>query len=261
MRKPLIVGNWKMYKTITEAEDYVAQIKDRLPAKQVAEVEMAVPTLFLQSLARLTAASPLKIVAENCFYQDEGAFTGETSPLALRELGIKHVILGHSERRRLFFESDQVVNQKVHAALSAGLCPILCVDETMKRLAEHGQVAWVVNQVITGLAGVSEDQLAHIVIAYEPSWAIGTGKAAASPVEANEGCYLIRQTVACLYGEAAANRVRILYGGSVNQANLPQLIGRPDIDGVLIGRASLDPATFLTMVDQVVAASGGEASA
>lgn len=251
MRKPLIVGNWKMYKTITEAEEYVNQIKDQLPPKDQIEVELAVPTLFLQSLAQRTVDSPLKIVAENCFYRDEGAFTGETSPLALRELGIKHVILGHSERRRLFFESDAVVNQKVHAALNAGLCPILCVDETMKRLAENGQVAWVVNQVITGLKGVSADQLQRIVIAYEPSWAIGTGNAAASPVEANEGCYLIRQTVALLYGEAAADRVRILYGGSVNEANLPQLVSRPDIDGVLIGRASLDSATFLAMVAQV----------
>lgn len=248
MRKPLIVGNWKMYKTITEAVAYVDRIKTQLPPADQVEVELAVPTLFLQSLVERTRGTNLKIVAENCFYQDEGAFTGETSPVALRELGIKHVILGHSERRRLFYESDTVINQKVHAALQAGICPLLCVDETMKRQAQGDQVQWVVSQVLSGLAGVAATQLPRVTLAYEPSWAIGSGKAAATPIEANEGCYLIRQTLARIYGEPAAAQVRILYGGSVNQANLPALLAKPDIDGVLIGRASLDPAVFLRMV-------------
>ena len=248
MRKPLIVGNWKMYKTITEAVAYVDRIKTQLPPADQVEVELAVPTLFLQSLVERTRGTNLKIVAENCFYQDEGAFTGETSPVALRELGIKHVILGHSERRRLFYESDAVVNQKVHAALQAGICPLLCVDETMKRQAQGDHVQWVVSQVLSGLAGVAATQLPRVTLAYEPSWAIGSGKAAATPIEANEGCYLIRQTLARIYGEPAAAQVRILYGGSVNQANLPALLAKPDIDGVLIGRASLDPAVFLQMV-------------
>lgn len=248
MRKPLIVGNWKMYKTITEAVAYVDRIKTQLPLADQVEVELAVPTLFLQSLVERTRGTNLKIVAENCFYQDEGAFTGETSPVALRELGIKHVILGHSERRRLFYESDTVINQKVHAALQAGICPLLCVDETMKRQAQGDQVQWVVSQVLSGLAGVAATQLPRVTLAYEPSWAIGSGKAAATPIEANEGCYLIRQTLARMYGEPAAAQVRILYGGSVNQANLPALLAKPDIDGVLIGRASLDPAVFLQMV-------------
>ena len=248
MRKPLIVGTWKMYKTITEAVAYVDRIKTQLPPADQVEVELAVPTLFLQSLVERTWGTNLKIVAENCFYQDEGAFTGETSPVALRELGIKHVILGHSERRRLFYESDTVINQKVHAALQAGICPLLCVDETMKRQAQGDQVQWVVSQVLSGLAGVAATQLPRVTLAYEPSWAIGSGKAAATPIEANEGCYLIRQTLARIYGEPAAAQVRILYGGSVNQANLPALLAKPDIDGVLIGRASLDPAVFLQMV-------------
>ncbi|KRN45097.1 triose-phosphate isomerase [Limosilactobacillus ingluviei] len=248
MRKPLIVGNWKMYKTITEAVAYVDRIKAQLPPADQVEVELAVPTLFLQSLVERTRGTNLKIAAENCFYQDEGAFTGETSPVALRELGIKHVILGHSERRRLFYESDAVVNQKVHAALQAGICPLLCVDETMKRQVQGDRVQWVVSQVLTGLAGVTAAQLPRVTLAYEPSWAIGAGKAAATPSEANEGCYLIRQTLARLYGESAAARVRILYGGSVNQTNLPALLAQSDIDGVLIGRASLDPAVFLQMV-------------
>ena len=248
MRKPLIVGNWKMYKTITEAVAYVDRIKTQLPPADQVEVELAVPTLFLQSLVERTRGTNLKIVAENCFYQDEGAFTGETSPVALRELGTKHVILGHSERRRLFYESDTVVNQKVHAALQAGICPLLCVDETMKRQAQGDHVQWVVSQVLSGLAGVAATQLPRVTLAYEPSWAIGSGKAAATPIEANEGCYLIRQTLARIYGEPAAAQVRILYGGSVNQANLPALLAKPDIDGVLIGRASLDPAVFLQMV-------------
>ena len=248
MRKPLIVGNWKMYKTITEAVAYVDRIKTQLPPADQVEVELAVPTLFLQSLVERTRGTNLKIVAEICFYQDEGAFTGETSPVALRELGIKHVILGHSERRRLFYESDTVVNQKVHAALQAGICPLLCVDETMKRQAQGDHVQWVVSQVLSGLAGVAATQLPRVTLAYEPSWAIGSGKAAATSIEANEGCYLIRQTLARIYGEPAAAQVRILYGGSVNQANLPALLAKPDIDGVLIGRASLDPAVFLQMV-------------
>ncbi len=238
-----------MYKTITEAVDYVDQVKDALPDPAKEEVELAVPTLFLESLVEHTRGTALKIVAENCFYQDEGAFTGETSPLALRELGIKHVIIGHSERRRLFFEDDTTVNKKVRAALNAGICPILCVDETMKRKQEHDKIVWVVSQVISGLQQVSEEELARVTVAYEPSWAIGSGNEAATPAEANEGCYLIRQTIAHLYSEQAAERVRILYGGSVNLANIKLLMQKDDIDGVLIGRASLDAATFLKMVN------------
>lgn len=260
MRKPLIVGNWKMYKTITEAVDYVDQIKGALPDPAKVEVEIAVPTLFLQSLVERTATSPLKIAAENCFYHDEGAFTGETSPVALRQLGVKHVILGHSERRRLFYETDEVVNQKVHAALNAGICPILCVDETMKRGQSHGQIAWMVSQVIAGLNGVSEAEMGRVTIAYEPSWAIGAGNAAATPSEANEGCYLIRQTIAALYNDQIADQTRVLYGGSVNETNLTDLMVRSDIDGVLIGRASLDPTNFLKLVS-IVSDSKGEGDA
>ena len=249
MRKPLIVGNWKMYKTITEAVDYVDQIKDALPDPEQEEVELAVPTLFLESLVEHTRGTNLKIVAENCFYQDEGAFTGDTSPMAQRELGIKHVIIGHSERRRWFYEDDATINKKVHAALSAGICPILCVDETMKRKQEHDRIVWVVSQVISGLQGVKESELSRVTIAYEPSWAIGSGNEAATPQEANEGCYLIRQTIAHLYNDEVANQVRILYGGSVNLSNIKTLMQKDDIDGVLIGRASLDATTFLEMVN------------
>jgi triosephosphate isomerase len=200
-------------------------------------------------MVQAAAGSPLKVMAENCYYQDAGAFTGETSPRALYAAGIHHVILGHSERRTYFHETDELINKKVKAALGNGLCPIVCCDDTMgRRVANDQKIHWVVNRILEDVKDLSQNEVAKVTIAYEPSWAIGTGQSA-DPSQAEEGCYLIRQTIADMYGEQIANEVRILYGGSVTTKNVNALMAKPDIDGALVGIASLDPQTFLQIVN------------
>lgn len=249
MRVPMIAGNWKMNKGVTEAVDFVNQIKDQLPPAKEQETALAAPTLDLVPMVHAAAGSQLKIMAENCYYKDSGAFTGETSPKSLYEAGIHHVILGHSERRNYFNETDELINKKVKAALRNGLCPIVCCDDTMGRRVAHDQkIHWVVNRILADVKDLSHDEVMHVTIAYEPNWAIGTGQSA-DPSEAEEGCYLIRQTMADMYGEDAANNIRILYGGSVTTENVASLMAQPDIDGALVGIASLNPTTFLQIVN------------
>ena len=247
MRVPIIAGNWKMHKTVAESVDFVKKIRDQLPPAEQLETALAGPTLSLVSMKEAAAGSPLKIAAENCYYKNEGAYTGETSPYALYQAGIHHVILGHSERRTYFHETDELINKKVKAALQNGLCPIVCCDDTMGRRIAGKKVHWVVSRILADLHGLSNDEICHVTIAYEPSWAIGTGESA-DPEQAAEGCYLIRQTISDMYGDAVANNVRILYGGSVTNANINALMAKADIDGVLVGTASLDPQTFLQLV-------------
>lgn len=249
MRVPMIAGNWKMNKTVDEAVSFVNQIKDQLPPASQQETALAAPTLSLVPMVQAAAGSPLKVMAENCYYQDAGAFTGETSPRALYAAGIHHVILGHSERRTYFHETDELINKKVKAALGNGLCPIVCCDDTMgRRVANDQKIHWVVNRILEDVKDLSQNEVAKVTIAYEPSWAIGTGQSA-DPSQAEEGCYLIRQTIADMYGEQIANEVRILYGGSVTTKNVNALMAKPDIDGALVGIASLDPQTFLQIVN------------
>lgn len=247
MRVPIIAGNWKMNKDVAEALSFVNQIKNQLPPADQLETALAAPTLCLVPMVKATVNSPLKIMAENCYYKDKGAYTGETSPQALYHAGIHHVILGHSERREYFHETDELINKKVKAALKNGLCPIVCCDDTMRRRVAGKKVHWVVSRILADLHGLSNDEICHVTIAYEPSWAIGTGESA-DPEQAAEGCYLIRQTIGDMYGDDVANDVRILYGGSVTTANINQLMAKSDIDGVLVGNASLNPATFLQLV-------------
>ncbi|MCH3922201.1 triose-phosphate isomerase [Limosilactobacillus sp.] len=249
MRVPMIAGNWKMNKTVDEAVSFVNQIKDQLLPANQQETALAAPTLSLVPMVQAAAGSPLKVMAENCYYQDAGAFTGETSPRALYAAGIHHVILGHSERRTYFHETDELINKKVKAALGNGLCPIVCCDDTMgRRVANDQKIHWVVNRILEDVKDLSQNEVAKVTIAYEPSWAIGTGQSA-DPSQAEEGCYLIRQTIADMYGEQIANEVRILYGGSVTTKNVNALMAKPDIDGALVGIASLDPQTFLQIVN------------
>ena len=222
MRVPIVAGNWKMNKNVTEAVAFVNQIKDQLPPAVEQETALAAQTLCLVPMVKAAANSPLKIMAENCYYQDQGAYTGETSPAALYEAGIHHVILGHSERRTYF-------------------------SDTMGRRIAGKKVHWVVNRILEDLRGLTNDEIRHVTVAYEPSWAIGTGESA-DPDQAEEGCYLIRQTIGDMYGDAVANDVRILYGGSVTTTNINALMAKGDIDGVLVGNASLDPKTFLQLV-------------
>ena len=248
MRVPIIAGNWKMHKTVAESVDFVKKVKDQLPPAKQLETALAGPTLSLVSMKEAAAGSPLKIAAENCYYKNEGAYTGETSPYALYQAGIHHVILGHSERRKYFHETDEIVNKKIKAALADHLCPIVCCDDTMGRRTAGKKVHWVVNQILYDAKGLSSDEIRHVTIAYEPSWAIGTGQSA-DPNEAEEGCYLIRQTIAYMYGNDVADDVRTLYGGSVTTSNINDLMSSQDIDGVLVGGASLDPETFLKLVN------------
>ncbi|WP_301876446.1 triose-phosphate isomerase [Limosilactobacillus oris] len=249
MRIPIIAGNWKMHKTVAEAVAFVNQVKDQLPPADQLQTALAAPTLSLVPMVQAAAGSPLKVMAENCYYQDEGAYTGETSPYALYQAGIHHVILGHSERRNYFHEDDELINKKVKAALHNGLCPIVCCDDTMaRRIAADDKIHWAVNRILADLKGLSEADICNVTVAYEPSWAIGSGQSADSD-QAEEGCYLIRQTINDMYGEDVANNVRILYGGSVTPANARAMMAKSDIDGVLVGTDSLDPRTFLEIVN------------
>ncbi len=247
MRIPLIAGNWKMNKSVDDARSFMQIVSDQLPEPDQVETAIAAPAILLETMIEANGADRLKIGAETCYYEDAGAFTGETSPQALSEMGIPYVIVGHSERRSYFNETDDIINRKVHAVYRNHMTPILCCDETMGRLEAGEKIHWVVSQVTGALKGVSEDLARQLVIAYEPSWAIGSGKSASAD-QAEEGCYLIRQTVADLYGDDVANEMRVLYGGSVNPENISQIMAKQNIDGVLAGGASLDPETFLQLV-------------
>ncbi|QBO36635.1 triose-phosphate isomerase [Periweissella cryptocerci] len=247
MRVPFVAANWKMNKTLPEALDFIEQIRGKLPAENNVESLICAQSLFLSQMMTAADAEPVKIGAENVFWEDAGAFTGETSPKAVASLGVNYVLIGHSERRNYFRETDEMVNNKVRAVLRNGMKPIICVDETMGQRESNEKVHWVVSQVIEALKGVKAEDAAKITIAYEPSWAIGT--AAASAQQAEDGCYLIRQTIADVYNDACAEQVRILYGGSVKPSNQAALMAMPSIDGVLVGDASLDPETFLELVN------------
>jgi triosephosphate isomerase len=248
MRVPFIVGNWKMNKVVGEAVDFIQQVSADLPDPKKVETGIAAPSLFLQSMVEAAKDTPLQIIGENCFYEDFGAYTGEDSPAALKDLGVGHVILGHSERRLYFHESDELINKKVHSALENGLDPIICCDETMGRKATGEKIHWVVSQIIADLRGLDETQMAHVSVAYEPSWAIGTGQSASSE-QAEEGCYLIRQTIADVYSDELANNIRVLYGGSVKPDNIDEIMAKDNIDGVLVGNASLDPESFIKLAN------------
>lgn len=248
MRIPFVVGNWKMNKTADEALDFIQAVQGQLPDPQQVETGIAAPDLFLQSMVKAASETPLQIIGENCFYENEGAYTGETSPMAMKKLGVQRVILGHSERRLYFHETDELINKKVLAAINNGMDPIICCDETMGRQAAGDKIHWVVSQVIADLRGLTEDQVKHVCVAYEPSWAIGTGQSASSE-QAEEGCYLIRQTIADVYNDDLASDIRVLYGGSVNPENISELMAKNNIDGVLVGNASLDAESFIKLAN------------
>lgn len=248
MRIPFVAGNWKMNLSVEEAVNFLKAVKGKLPDPSNVETAIAASPLFLQSMIDNNDGSPLVIAAENCYFEDAGAYTGETSPQALNKMGVTHVIIGHSERRKYFNETDNIINKKIHAAFKNNLIPIICCDETMSRRESPNRISWVVSQVTNGLRGISSEQAQNIIVAYEPSWAIGSGKTATSD-EAEEGCYLIRQTIADLYSDKIANQVRVLYGGSVNVKNVDEIMSQPDIDGVLAGGASLKADTFIRLAN------------
>lgn len=236
MRKPIIAGNWKMHKTIAEALEFVNEVKDRVNNDKV-EAVICAPFTLLKDLKQATKGTNIKIGAQNMHFEEKGAFTGEISPLMLKELDMDYVVIGHSERRQYFNETDETVNKKVLKALEVGIDPILCVGETLEE-REAGNTKDVCKvQVEKALENVSKEDLAKVVIAYEPVWAIGTGKTATSE-DANDVIAYIREVVANLYGELA-NEVRIQYGGSVKPSNVAEIMNQSDIDGALVGGASL----------------------
>ncbi|GAY77320.1 triose-phosphate isomerase [Sporolactobacillus inulinus] len=249
-RKPIIAGNWKMNKTVKEAHEFVEAVKDKVPSADLVDSVVAAPFLALDRLVADAKGSDLKISAENVHFENSGAFTGEVSPVMLEDLGVQYAIIGHSERRAMFAETDETVNKKVLASFAHHLIPIVCVGETLDEREGGKWQSVVKNQVTKAFAGVPSDQAADVVVAYEPIWAIGTGKSASSD-DANEVCAYIRKTVADLYDETVAAKVRIQYGGSVKPATIGDLLAQSDIDGALVGGASLQPESFLALLEAV----------
>ncbi|KXH79270.1 triose-phosphate isomerase [Sporosarcina sp. HYO08] len=248
MRKRIIAGNWKMFKTMAEASSFVEEVQSQIPVSEKVEAVVCTPSLYLSELVKMTEGSALGVGAQTMHEAKEGAFTGEVSPHMLADLGVGYVILGHSERRQYFNETDASVNKKVHAAFEYNLVPLVCVGESLEQ-RENGQTVEIVSeQVEKAFAGISPELAAKAVIAYEPIWAIGTGKTATAE-DANEVCGAIRETVRSLYGEETANGIRIQYGGSVKPDNIAELLSMTHIDGALVGGASLEPQSFLALVE------------
>ncbi len=246
MRKPIIAGNWKMHKTIAEALEFVNDVKDKVNNDNV-EAVICAPFTLLKDLKEATKGTNIKIGAQNMHFEEKGAFTGEISPLMLKELDMDYVVIGHSERRQYFNETNETVNKKVLKALEVGIDPILCVGETLEE-REAGNTKDVCKvQVEKALENVYKEDLAKVVIAYEPVWAIGTGKTATSE-DANDVIAYIREVVANLYKELA-NEVRIQYGGSVKPSNVAEIMNQSDIDGALVGGASLEANDYVKLVN------------
>ncbi|MBO3063261.1 MULTISPECIES: triose-phosphate isomerase [Mammaliicoccus] len=250
MRKPIIAGNWKMNKTVQEAKDFVNELP-ALPDTNEVDSVICAPTLQLDALVNLTkegVAQGLQIGAQNAYFEDNGAFTGETSPAALEDLGVKYVVLGHSERREYFGETDEDVNKKALAVFSHNMTPIICVGETLEE-REAGKAESVVGgQVEAALKGFSKDQVKSTVIAYEPIWAIGTGKSSTSE-DANQMCAHVRNVVAGAFSPEEADALRVQYGGSVKPENIKEYMAQSDIDGALVGGASLKVDSFVALLE------------
>ncbi|AMM95046.1 triose-phosphate isomerase [Peribacillus simplex] len=248
MRKPIIAGNWKMNKTLSEATAFLEEVSNLIPKQDLIDTVVCAPALFLDQLVKAAKGTDVKIGAQNMHFEESGAFTGEISPIALADLGVSYVILGHSERREMFNETDEGVNKKAHAAFAHQLTPIVCCGETLEQREAGETNDFVGSQIENGLAGLSEDQLKQTVIAYEPIWAIGTGKSS-SAQDANEVCAHIRSVVADKFSNEAAAAIRIQYGGSVKPENIKEYMAQPDIDGALVGGASLKTDSFLQLLE------------
>ncbi|WP_099190873.1 triose-phosphate isomerase [Tepidibacter mesophilus] len=247
MRKPIIAGNWKMHKTIKEAVEFVNEIKSEIKGTDV-EAVICAPFTLLKDLKEATKDTNIKIGAQNMHFEEKGAFTGEISPLMLKELDIDYVVIGHSERRQYFNETDETVNKKVIKALEYKINPIICVGETLEQREADKTKDVVKVQVEEALVNIHEKDIKDIVIAYEPIWAIGTGKTSSSK-DANDVISYIRDVVANVYSDQTAEEVRIQYGGSVKPANVEEIMNESDIDGALVGGASLQPKDYVELVN------------
>jgi triosephosphate isomerase (TIM) len=247
MRIPIMAGNWKMYKTATEAVDFVTRLHKELGDRGETEVVVAPSFVALASVARCLQGTKIAVAAQDCFWEEQGAYTGEVSVPMLRDAGCRYVIIGHSERRAYFGEGDEQVNKKVKAIIAHDLRPICCVGESLKEREQGNTFAVVERQVKEGLKGLGKDATRAMVIAYEPVWAIGTGKTA-SPGQAQEVHAFIRKLLAEIFGPDGAESIRIQYGGSVKPDNIDELMAQPDIDGALVGGASLEVGSFARIV-------------
>ena len=247
-RKTVIAGNWKMNMTATETKKFAEELKRVMPRAKWCDTVICVPACNIPTAAKVFKELRISVGAENLYYEEKGAYTGEISAAMLRDLGVKYVIIGHSERRQYFGETDTAVNRKVHAALDAGLSPIICVGESESQREMGVTQDWIALQVKTALYGVPAERLRRCIIAYEPIWAIGTGKTATAE-QAGEVCGNIRATIRALYGARVARSVTIQYGGSMNPKNAAELLAQPDIDGGLIGGAALKPEQFVDIIN------------
>lgn len=246
-RQPIIAGNWKMFKTAPEAVEFVQAVKGKAEVSGVESVICA-PFTSLPALVQAVRGTALKVGAQNLHWEDNGAYTGEISGVMLKDLGVQYVIIGHSERRAYFAETDETVNKKTHAAFKHGLIPIVCVGEKLEE-REAGETKNVCRVQTEALfRGLTAGQAGQVVIAYEPIWAIGTGKSSTAD-DANAVIGYIRSVVAGLYDQATADKVRIQYGGSVKPANIREYMAMPHIDGALVGGASLEPGSYIQLVE------------
>ena len=247
-RKTIIAGNWKMNNTLSQTKAFAEELKPIMPKSKWCTVVLCVPATNIQSAVRLFKDCHIAIGAETCHYEDHGAYTGEITAGMIKEAGAKYVVIGHSERRQYFGETDFTVNKKVIAALEAGLHPIICVGETLDQRELGVTMELIALQLKSALAGVPAEKARKCVIAYEPVWAIGTGKTATAQ-QAAEVCTFIRSTIRHLYGARIARSVTVQYGGSMKPANAAELLAQPDIDGGLIGGAALDAGQFVDIIN------------
>ncbi len=247
-RIPLMAGNWKMHFTVAEAVALADALKKGIKRFADREVVVAPPFTALAELASTLVGSPIRLAGQNCYWENQGAYTGEISPDMLRDLGCHYVIVGHSERRQYFGETNESVNHKIVALLDLNLVPILCIGETLEDREAGETLRVLADQLREGLEGLDVEQVGQLVVAYEPVWAIGTGHTA-TPEQAQEAHAFVRKSLAERFNNAVANSIRILYGGSVKPANVDELMAQPDIDGALVGGASLKADAFVRIVD------------
>ena len=247
-RKTVIAGNWKMYKTPSETKAFFDEMKTMISRVKWCEVVLCVPFVDIPAALKATKGFRVSIAAQNMHFEKNGAYTGEISAQMLAELGVKYVIIGHSERRQYFAETNETVNKKVHAALDAGLRPIVCVGESLQQREQGITLEFIREQVKIALGGVEPTAVMRVIMAYEPIWAIGTGKTATAD-QAEEVCGWIRDCIRELYGARIARAVTIQYGGSMKPGNAAELLSKLDVDGGLIGGASLKPADFVQIIN------------
>ena len=247
MRMPLIAGNWKMYKTVHDAFVFVKELRPIVKDVGNVEIVIAPPFTAIHAAAEAARNTNILVAAQDVYWEREGAFTGEIAPAMIKEAGAEYVIIGHSERRRLFGESDAIVNRKVAAAIGAALTPIVCIGETLEERERDETFAVLDRQIKDGLDGFSAEQIADLVVAYEPVWAIGTGRTATA-AQAGEAHAHIRKRLRQWFGGDAADRCHVIYGGSVKPDNIRELIAEPDVDGALVGGASLEVKSFSDII-------------